>query len=426
MAILIFLCVLLLGILCGIPIAWSLLLCAVALMAYLDLFDIQIMAQTLVNGADNFSLLAIPFFVLAGELMNAGGLSRRIVDLPMKLVGHRPGGLGYVGVLAAMIMASLSGSAVADTAAVAALLLPMMRAANYPHNRSAGLIACGGIIAPIIPPSIPFIIFGVSSGLSISRLFIAGIAPGIMLGLALMLTWWWQARRLALPCQPRASRREIGQALRTGIWALMLPVIIIGGFRSGLFTPTEAGAVAAFYALFVAGVIYRELSWSSLYAVLVAAAKTTAVVMFLVAAAQVSAWLITVAELPQQVSTLLLPLVDSPRLLFIVIMVAIMVIGMVMDLTPTILILTPVLLPLVKMAGIDPIYFGVMFVINCSIGLVTPPVGNVLNVIAGVAQLKFDDAVRGVSPYFFTLIGMLLLFILVPQLITVPLAWLLP
>lgn len=256
MAVVIFLCCLLGGIAIGLPIAWSLLLCGAALMAYLDMFDVQIMAQTLVNGADSFSLLAIPFFVLAGEIMNAGGLSKRIVDLPMKLVGHKPGGLGYVGVIAAMIMASLSGSAVADTAAVAALLVPMMRSANYPINRSVGLIASGGIIAPIIPPSIPFIIFGVSSGLSISKLFMAGIAPGIMMGAALMLTWWWQAGRLNLPSQPKATPREIWQSLVSGIWALFLPVIIIGGFRSGLFTPTEAGAVAAFYALFVAVVIY--------------------------------------------------------------------------------------------------------------------------------------------------------------------------
>lgn len=213
MAVLIFLGCLLGGIAIGLPIAWALLLCGAALMFWLDMFDVQIMAQTLVNGADSFSLLAIPFFVLAGEIMNAGGLSKRIVDLPMKLVGHKPGGLGYVGVLAAMIMASLSGSAVADTAAVAALLVPMMRSANYPVNRAAGLIASGGIIAPIIPPSIPFIIFGVSSGLSISKLFMAGIAPGMMMGATLMLTWWWQASRLNLPRQQKQRCRKSGTLL---------------------------------------------------------------------------------------------------------------------------------------------------------------------------------------------------------------------
>ena len=400
MAVLIFLGCLLGGSAIGLPIAWALLLCGAALMFWLDMFDVQIMAQTLVNGADSFSLLAIPFFVLAGEIMNAGGLSKRIVDLPMKLVGHKPGGLGYVGVLAAMIMASLSGSAVADTAAVAALLVPMMRSANYPVNRAAGLIASGGIIAPIIPPSIPFIIFGVSSGLSISKLFMAGIAPGMMMGATLMLTWWWQASRLNLPRQQKATMQEIWHSFVSGIWALFLPVIIIGGFRSGLFTPTEAGAVAAFYALFVATVIYREMTFATLWHVLIGAAKTTSVVMFLVASAQV-----------------------SPRLLFIVIMVAILIVGMVMDLTPTVLILTPVLMPLVKEAGIDPIYFGVMFIINCSIGLITPPIGNVLNVISGVAKLKFDDAVRGVFPYVLVLYSLLVVFVFIPDLIILPLKW---
>lgn len=423
MAVLIFLGCLLGGIAIGLPIAWALLLCGAALMFWLDMFDVQIMAQTLVNGADSFSLLAIPFFVLAGEIMNAGGLSKRIVDLPMKLVGHKPGGLGYVGVLAAMIMASLSGSAVADTAAVAALLVPMMRSANYPVNRAAGLIASGGIIAPIIPPSIPFIIFGVSSGLSISKLFMAGIAPGMMMGATLMLTWWWQASRLNLPRQQKATMQEIWHSFVSGIWALFLPVIIIGGFRSGLFTPTEAGAVAAFYALFVATVIYREMTFATLWHVLIGAAKTTSVVMFLVASAQVSAWLITIAELPMMVLDLLQPLVDSPRLLFIVIMVAILIVGMVMDLTPTVLILTPVLMPLVKEAGIDPIYFGVMFIINCSIGLITPPIGNVLNVISGVAKLKFDDAVRGVFPYVLVLYSLLVVFVFIPDLIILPLKW---
>ena len=409
MTILIFIVSLLGAIAIGVPIAWALLLCGISLMFWMDIFDVQILAQTLVNGADSFSLLAIPFFVLAGEIMNAGGLSQRIVDLPMKLVGHRPGGLGYVGVLAAMIMASLSGSAVADTAAVAALLVPMMRQANYPVNRAAGLIGSGGIIAAIIPPSIPLIIFGVSSGLSISKLFMAGIAPGIMMGVT--------------PCQPKASLREVWQSLVSGIWALFLPIIIIGGFRSGLFTPTEAGAVAAFYALFVSVVVYREMTFSTLYHVLINAAKTTSVVMFLVASAAVSAWLITIAELPMMVSELLQPLVDSPRLLFIVIMLAIMVISTVMDLTPTVLILTPVLMPLVKEAGIDPVYFGIMFIINCSISLITPPVGNVLNVVCGVAKLKFDDAVKGVAPYVMVLFMLLALFIFIPELITAPLKW---
>ncbi|KGQ26988.1 C4-dicarboxylate ABC transporter permease [Gallibacterium anatis CCM5995] len=426
MTIFIFLTVLLSSIFLGIPVAFSLIVCAIALMLHLDVFDPQILAQNLVSGADSFSLLAIPFFVLAGEIMNEGGLSKRIIDLPMKLVGHKRGGLGFVAIIAAMIMASLSGSAVADTAAVAAMLIPMMKTTGYPIHRSAGLIGAAGIIAPIIPPSIPFIIFGVTSGVSITKLFMAGIFPGIFMGLCLAVLWAWQAKRLNLMTFSKASKQDLCISFKNSIWALLLPVIIIGGFRLGIFTPTEAGAVAAFYALFISLFVYRELKISQLYKVLVSSAKTTAVVMLLVAAAQVSGWLITIAELPQQITELLEPLLDSPTLLLLVIMAAVFVIGMVMDLTPTVLILTPVLMPLVEEAGIDPVYFGVLFILNTSIGLITPPIGNVLNVITGVSKLPFDQAAKGIFPYMFMLLGLLMLFIFFPALILEPFHWLQP
>lgn len=415
-----FLVVLLAGILAGIPVAFALILCGIAMMLHLGEFNTQILAENLISGADSFSLMAIPFFILAGEIMNAGGLSRRIVDLPMKLVGHKRGGLGYVAIMAAMIMASLSGSAVADTAAVAAMLIPMMKTTGYPEERSAGLIGAAGIIAPIIPPSIPFIIFGVTSGVSITKLFMAGIIPGVMMGVFLALLWGWQAKHLDIHTFPKASRHELAASFKNGIWALLLPVIIIGGFRLGVFTPTEAGAVAAFYALFVSTIIYRELKLPQLYGILLASAKTTAVVMMLVAAAGISGYLITIAELPQMITELLEPLLDSPRLLLAVIMIAVFIIGMVMDLTPTVLILTPVLMPLVQEAGIDPVYFGVMFILNTSIGLITPPVGNVLNVITGVTKLPFDRAARGMLPYVGMLLLLLILFLIFPQLVIAP------
>ena len=415
-----FLVVLLAAILAGIPVAFALILCGIAMMLHLGEFNTQILAENLISGADSFSLMAIPFFILAGEIMNAGGLSRRIVDLPMKLVGHKRGGLGYVAIMAAMIMASLSGSAVADTAAVAAMLIPMMKTTGYPEERSAGLIGAAGIIAPIIPPSIPFIIFGVTSGVSITKLFMAGIIPGVMMGVFLALLWGWQAKHLDIHTFPKASRRELAASFKNGIWALLLPVIIIGGFRLGVFTPTEAGAVAAFYALFVSTIIYRELKLPQLYGILLASAKTTAVVMMLVAAAGISGYLITIAELPQMITELLEPLLDSPRLLLAVIMIAVFIIGMVMDLTPTVLILTPVLMPLVQEAGIDPVYFGVMFILNTSIGLTTPPVGNVLNVITGVTKLPFDRAARGMLPYVGMLLLLLILFLIFPQLVIAP------
>ena len=404
----------------GIPIAFSLLLCGVALMWHLDMFDAQILAQNVINGADSFPLLAVPFFMLAGEVMNTGGLSKRIVDLALTLVGHVRGGLGYVAIVAACVLSALSGSAVADAAALSALLIPMMVAAGHDKARSGGLIAAAGVIGPIIPPSIGFVIFGVAANLSISKLFLAGIFPGIMVGAALWVTWWWLVRKEQIVPPRRSTRGEVLTALRKAGWALMLPLIILVGLRFGVFTPTEAAVVAAVYSLFVAVVVYRELKPSQIYGVFVTASRTTGVVMFLVAAALVSAWLITVADLPSKVVALLQPFIGNPMLLMAMIMLLVIVVGTAMDMTPTILILTPVLMPVVKAAGIDPIYFGVLFIINNSIGLVTPPVGTVLNVVAGVARIRMDDVIRGVWPFMLAEFAVMFLMVLFPVLVTWP------
>ena len=424
MTLTIFLGSLLGGMALGLPIAFALLGCGVALMWHLDLFDPQILAQNLIAGADSFPLLAVPFFMLAGEIMNVGGLSRRIVGLALALVGHVRGGLGYVTVIAACLMAALSGSAVADAAALAALLLPMMVAAGHDKARSAGLIASASIIAPVIPPSIGFVIFGVAANVSISKLFLAGIAPGLMLGAVLWCTWWWLVRREAVTPPPRRSRREVLQALREASWALVLPVIVIVGLKMGVFTPTEAAVVAAVYALLVSTLVYRELPLRQLPAVFRHAARTSAVIMFLVAAAMVSAWLITVAGLPSLVTGLLEPFIAHPTLLLLLIMLLVVLVGTAMDMTPTILILTPVLMPVVKAAGIDPVYFGVLFMINNAIGLVTPPVGAVLNTVAGVGRLGIDAVTRGVLPFVLAQFALLLLLILFPQLVLAPARWL--
>ena len=424
MTILVFVLSLLLAMALGMPLAFSLLVSGVALMLHLDTFDTQIVSQNLINGADNFPLMAVPFFMLAGELMNAGGMSRRIVNSALVWIGHLRGGLGYVAVFAAIIMASLSGSAVADTAALAAVLLPMMRKAGYRMDRSAGLIAAGGIIAPVIPPSIGFILFGVIGGVSISKLFMAGIFPGILMGLALIITWWFVARNDDVQVSERVPLREKIKVTVNAFWSYLMAVTIIGGMKMGIFTPTEAAVVAVVYALFVGLFIYREIKFQDLYGLVLAAAKTSSVVMFLVAAALVSAWLITVANIPRQIVELLGPFMDNKMLLMAMLMLLVMIVGTALDFAPTVLILTPVLMPLVREAGIDPVYFGVLFIINNAIGLLTPPVGTVLNVVCGVGRIPMHEVIRGVMPFLlsqFVVMGCLIVF---PQLVLGPLRWL--
>ncbi|WP_019560994.1 TRAP transporter large permease [Caldimonas manganoxidans] len=424
MTIALFLCVLFAAMTVGVPIAFALMLTALALMVQLDFFDAQLLAQNVQAGFDSFPLLAVPFFILAGELMNAGGLSRRIIELARVFVGHIQGGLGYVAIAAAVMLASMSGSAIADTAALATLLLPMMRKQHYPDGSSAGLIASGGIIAPIIPPSMPMVIYGVTTNTSISKLFLAGIVPGVLMAAALVLVWRRIAGRTALPVAEKASWTQRWHALAGSVWALMLPVSIIGGLRFGLFTPTEAAVVAAVYALLVATVVYRELRPAALYQVFVSAAKTTGVVMFLCGAATAASYMITLADLPGELARSFGPLLEHRILFMLVVAVFLLAVGMVMDLTPTILILGPVLAPLAARAGLDPVYFGFIFIFIGGLGLLTPPVGTVLNVVAGVGRLRMEPVVRGVLPFLAVYLALLLLMILFPPIVLAPLRWL--
>ena len=425
MTVLIFIVSLLGAMALGMPLAFSLIVSGVALMLHLDNFDTQIVSQNLINGADNFPLMAVPFFMLAGELMNAGGMSRRIVNSAMVWVGHFRGGLGYVAVFAAIVMASLSGSAVADTAALAAVLMPMMRDAGYRMDRSAGLIAAGGIIAPVIPPSIGFILFGVIGGVSISKLFMAGIFPGLMMGFALIVTWWIVARKDNVVVADKVPFKERISVTINAFWSYLLAIVIIGGMKMGIFTPTEAAVVAVVYSLFVGLFIYREIKVKDLYRIILSAAKTSSVVMFLVAAALVSAWLITVANIPAQIVEILRPFIDNKTLLMVMLMLLVMIVGTALDFAPTVLILTPVLMPLVREAGIDPVYFGVLFIINNAIGLLTPPVGTVLNVVCGVGRIPMHDVIRGVMPFLASQVVVMGALIAFPSLVMVPLQWML-
>jgi tripartite ATP-independent transporter DctM subunit len=321
-------------------------------------------------------------------------------------------------------MASLSGSAVADTAALASILLPMMRAGGYNIHRSGGLIASGGIIAPIIPPSIGMILYGVAGQVSITKLFLAGIFPGILMGVAILGTWWWVSGRDAIEAKPKAPLSERLRLTGEAFWALLLPLVIIGGLKIGFFTPTEAAVIAAVYSLVIGLFVYGEMKWSDLYGLILAASKTTSVVMFLVAAASVSAWLITAANIPAQMAQMLQPFMHNQTLLLFVLMGIVLVVGTALDFGPTILILVPVLMPVLKQAGIDPVYFGVIFMINNAIGLLTPPVGTVLNVVCGVGKMSMHNLMKGIWPFLLAQTILLFLMVIFPQLVTVPMRWL--
>ena len=404
----------------GMPIAFAMLVSGAVLMWFTHQLDLTLMAQTIVNGADSFPLLALPFFVLAGEIMNAGGLSRRIVNIAVSLLGYLRGGLGYVAILASVILSSLSGSAVADAAALSAFLVPMMINAGYDRARSVGLIAAASVIAPIIPPSIPFVFFGVLASVSITKLFLAGIVPGLLLAVSLVICWWWLMRKDAPALLPKASRAAVFKAIIDGMWALGLPAIIIFGLKFGVVTPTEAAVVAAVYAYLVSALVYRELTIKKLYNIFVSTAMTTSVVMLRVAGAMLSAWLIPVSGIAQSLVAVVEPLTKNPLLLMVVIQLVVVVIGTALDTGPTVLILTPILMPIIRSAGIDPVYFGVVFVMNNVISLISPPVGTVLNVVAGVSRVPMSEVMRGVWPFLFAELIVLAVLTLFPSMVTVP------
>ena len=407
----------------GLPICFSLLFSGVCMMLFMNGFNSQILSQNLFSGADSFSMMAVPFFILAGEFMNRGGITKRIVNAANAMVGHVRGGLGYVSILAILLFASMVGSAVASTAALGAILIPMMVRAGYNRDKSTGLIAAGNILSPIMPPSVPMIIFGVQASVSVTSLFMAGIAPAVYLSVSLCILWFFVARKDKLPTAPRQSWRQVVKSLTDGFWALLLPVFILVGLRSGKFTPTEAGVITAVYALIIGLFVYRELKLSMLMDCLVSAAKSSSVIMFLAAAAMVSSWLMTVGNIPSIVTGILAPFIAHPTLLMLVIAGIVLLVGTSMDVTPTIMILTPVLLPAVRAAGIDVVYFGVVFILNTVMGLLTPPVGTVLNVACSAGKINMERIVKAVWPFLLAEVIILLLLILFPPLVTVPAAF---
>ena len=406
MIIAVFIATMLIGIGIGLPIAMALLLCAVCTALAMGGGDANptIIARTLMQGSDSVTMMALPFFVLAGEIMNRGGLTKRIIAFCDVFLGRIRGGLGYVTIFACLMFAALVGSAVAACAALGAILIPMMVRSGYNREESSALVASANLVAPIMPPSVPMIVYGVSAGVSIKSMFMAGIAPAVYLTIIACVVWFLRTRKEGVvpsvedfkaPTPKEAVRIFLG-----GLWALLLPVIILVGL-----------------------LVYREMKLKDLGPVFVSAAKTSAVVMFLAAAANVAAYYMTVSRIPQLLTAGLEGLVDNPTLLMIVLMLIVVVVGLAMDVTPSILILTPIMLPLVKAAGISPVYFGVCFVLMNVLGLTSPPVGPVLNVACAAGNVKMDKIIPPTMPYFLTQTALCFLLAIFPPLVEVPLKW---
>jgi len=425
MELLIFLGSLFFFMLLGVPLALVLVLCAIVLMWHSGMWDAMIIPGSMLDGANNYPLMAIPFFGFAGEIMAAGGLSKRVVQLAQLIIGRVRGGLGYAAVIASIIFAGLMGSSVGEAAALGGLLLPMMREVGYHPGRAGAVVASGAILGPIIPPSTNFILLGATiSGLSITKLFMIGLMPGIMIGLALCIVWFFIVRHDGYNETIKFSAREAVRIVIDCTPAFLMPVLLLGGIRFGFFTPTEGGAFAAVYAILVCVFYYRELNLRELLRVSARAARTTSVVMLIVATATAVGWFITIARIPDQVTQLFTPLIDKPILLLLCINVFLFLIGMVMDLTPNVLIFAPVFYPLIQQAGINEYYFGLLFILNLGIGVITPPVGTVLYVVCSVGNIKFTDLVVKLIPFLLVEIGMLFLLLFFPKLSIVPMNWL--
>ena len=374
--------------------------------------------QTTFAGMASFPLLAIPLFILAGNLMNEGGITEDLVGFSRQLVGHISGGLGLTAIVACAIFASISGSAVATAAAIGTVMLPAMRRAGYDDGVSSAVTATASCMGPIIPPSIPFIIYGVIAQVSIGALFVAGILPGLLLGLCLMIYMVIVARRDGYPREPRASMRDVFTGTLRAVPSLVMPVIIIGGIWGGIFTPTEAAGIAVVYAFVVGFFVYRRLKLSRLYRLLLISGVEAAVVMLLLGLSEPFAWVVAVEQVPMKVMETLAYLSSSPYVFLILVNIFLLIIGIPLETAPALTIVTPVLVPLADRMGIDPVHFGVIVCFNLVLGLITPPVGGVLFSVCGITGMSLERLSRSIWIPFFIAVGVLMIITFVPALST--------
>ena len=398
----------------GSPIAFALFGSSVLYMFLNDL-PMQMAAARLVSGPDSFPLLAIAFFVLAGSIMNSAGITKRIFGFAEHLVGHFTGGLGHANVLASIIFSGMSGSAAADVGGLGAIELQAMKEAGYDEDFSLAVTGGSSIIGPIIPPSIPAVVFGVASGVSIGRLFVAGIIPGLLMALAMSCLIYFQCKRkVGYEKLEKASFSTIAKSFVESFFPLMTPVIIMGGIIGGIFTPTEAAIIAVAYAL-VLGFAYKSITLKDLPAFLIDTLKTTIGILFIIAAATLFAWVLTISQFPQNFTHSFLGLVTNKYVALILINILLLIVGCFMETTPAQMILVPILLPIVVSLGIDPVHFGIVMILNLMIGLMTPPLGLVLFVLSSVSKVSIEKLSKAVLPYILVIGFVLLLITFIPQ-----------
>lgn len=399
----------------GVPFAFAIGLVVLICLLLADI-DLILLSQSFVAGTQSFSLLAIPFFMLAGELMSAGGLSERLVRVADVFVRHLTGGLGHVTVVAALIFATISGSAPATTAAIGAIMIPVMAQRGYDKGFAVALVVCAGVLAPLIPPSIAFVIWGVIAEQSISRLFTAGIVPGLLMSLSLMVICYLHARRRRIPIEQRATFKEILSALRGGIWALLAPFIVLGGIYGGVFTPTEASVVSCVYALFVGVVIERKLNWKNIPGIVWRALSVTAIIMSIIAFSSGFGILVAQAQLAHHLTSWLTENIQEKWQMLLALNVVFMLLAAIMDEIAIMVVLGPLLMAIASSFQVDPIHFGTIIVTNVAMGMATPPVGYCLFVGMAVSGLKLGQVARAIWPFILSMFVVLMLVTYVPGL----------